>query len=83
MAAEIIPLRTVALPIMRPQFDRSHIRCKEQWCLDNAAALDRYWQRLGATLGITQEDIEEFDYWLDAQWDIERGLLMLPHGSSL
>lgn len=68
MSAQAITIR----PLVRPQFDNSHIQFRGMWELDNAKALADYWTACGNALGMTEEDLTEFGLWLRHQWEQEK-----------
>lgn len=70
-------------PVLRPQFDDTHLGTLDQWVDDNANMLARYWHEQGNALGLSQDDETDFTFWLRVQYDIERSTRRLPHGSSL
>jgi len=58
-------------PIERPTFDNSRILDRNEWCLDNAATLARYWAEQGQALGLGKDEDTDFDFWLRVQHEIE------------
>jgi len=74
-------------PIERPTFDNVNLQDFGLWCLDNAAALARYWTEQGNALGLEKDEDTDFDFWLKVQHEIEcddfRDAARLPHGVTL
>lgn len=66
---ELKPI-TIAV-LKRPAFDNTHLGDPPKWQDDNAEKLARYHHAMGQSLGFTEEDEADFNYWLLVQHDIE------------
>ena len=77
------PARVVKFPILRPQFDNTHLGEPAVWVSDNIDALARFWAQL-LKVDTGGHSDQELERWLHVQHEIEVVCAQkLPHGGSL